>query len=129
MGKQTGLFARNALQPMGCPPSVTPQAFVQNGFACSNRILPFPVVLCSKPDDATPSLQSRYGIFFTTTGCSAPVLRIGTLPLVGLPLVVLPLHRSDRFPRSTQEPESSSRHLHAGGRLTNKQVTARLVPE
>ena len=32
----------------------------------------------------------------------APVLRIGTLPLVGPPLAVLPWHRSDRFPRSAQ---------------------------
>ena len=54
--------------------------------------------------------------------------RIGTLPLVGLPLGVLPLHRGDRFPRSTQEPESGSRRLYAGHRLGSKQVSPRLCP-
>ena len=34
----------------------------------------------------------------------------------------LPLHRSDRFPRSTQGPGSGSRHLHAGRRPSSKQV-------
>ena len=34
-------------------------------------------------DDAAPSLQSHYRTFITTTGCSAPVPRIGTQALVG----------------------------------------------
>jgi plasmid stabilization system protein ParE len=38
-------------------------------------------------------------VVFTTTGCPAPVLRISTLILGGLPLGFLPLHRSDRFPQ------------------------------
>src|SRR5713226_6157379 len=33
-----------------------------------------------------------------------------------------------RFPRSTQEPELSSRHLHAGHSLGSKQVAPRLLP-
>ena len=64
-----------------------------------------------------------------TTDCSAPVLRIGTLILMGPPLGFLPYHRSDRFPRSTQEPDSRSRHLHAGRRPGSKQVSPELIPE
>src|SRR3984893_15275475 len=37
--------------------------------------------------------------------------------------------RGDGFPRFAPEPEPSSRHLHAGHRLGNKQVSPRLLPE
>jgi hypothetical protein len=50
------------------------------------------------------------------------VPRIGTLTLVGPPFEFLPYHRNDRFPRSTQEPGSGSRHLYAGRRPGSKQV-------
>jgi len=43
-----------------------------------------------KPINAAPSLHTHYRCFLTTTSCSAPVLRIGTLTLVGLPLGFLP---------------------------------------
>jgi hypothetical protein len=33
------------------------------------------------PDNAAPSLQLHYRAFITTTGCSAPALRFGTLAL------------------------------------------------
>lgn len=46
----------------------------------------------------------------------------------GYPLAFLPWHRGDRFPRSTQKPESSSRRLNAGRRLGSKQVPPRLIP-
>jgi hypothetical protein len=36
--------------------------------------------------------------------------------------------RGDRFPRSMQEPEPSSRHLHAGRHLGSRQAPPRLVP-
>jgi pimeloyl-ACP methyl ester carboxylesterase len=39
-----------------------------------------------------------------------------------------PQARSDRFPRSTPEPGPSSRHLHAGHHLANRQAPARLIP-
>ena len=35
-------------------------------------------------NNAAPSLQPHYRTFLTTTGCSAPVLRIGTLILAVL---------------------------------------------
>src|SRR6266498_3579299 len=49
--------------------------------------------------------------------------------LMGPPLGVLPSHRSDRFPRSAQEPELGSRRLHAGHHSSSKQVSLELSPE
>ena len=45
-----------------------------------------------------------------------------TAPLAGSPC------RGDRFPRSMQEPEPSSRHLHAGRHLGSQQAPPRLIP-
>ncbi len=42
-----------------------------------------------KPDNATPLLQFHYKTFITTTGCSAPVLSIGTQVLAVRPLGLL----------------------------------------
>ena len=42
-----------------------------------------PVALWPEQNNATPSLQPYYRTFITTTGCSAPVPRIGTLTLIG----------------------------------------------
>nr|WP_235201184.1 hypothetical protein [Photorhabdus aegyptia] len=79
-----------------------------NGFADFAAVLP----PASSPVVAAP-LSAQWGrpfaldllrSFIATTACSAPVLRIGTLTLMGPPLALLPLHRSDRFPRSPQEP-------------------------
>ena len=47
------------------------------------RVLPSPVALRPELNNATPSLQPHYRTFITTTGCSAPVPRIGTLVLAG----------------------------------------------
>src|SRR5271166_2167851 len=54
-----------------------------HGFALSMRVLPSPVALRPELNNATPSLQPYYRTFITTTGCSAPVPRIGTLILAG----------------------------------------------
>ena len=48
---------------------------------------------------------------------------------MGPPLGFLPYHRNDRFPRSTQEPDSRSRHLYAGRRPGSKQDSPELIPE
>src|SRR5262245_10466799 len=53
------------------------------GLALSMRVLPLPVALWPEQNNATPSLQPHYRTFITTTGCSAPVPRIGTLTLIG----------------------------------------------
>ena len=47
------------------------------------RLLPSLVDQAIRPDDPTPSLHLHYRDFNTTTSWSAPVLRIGTLTLVG----------------------------------------------
>jgi hypothetical protein len=44
-------------------------------------VLPFQVAHKTKPDDATPSVQSHYRTFVPTTSDSAPVSRISTLAL------------------------------------------------
>ena len=90
-------------------------------------LLPFRVDSKIELNDAAPLLHSHYKSFNTTTGCSAPVPRIGTLLLVGPPLGVLPSHRSDRFPRSTQEPEPRSRRLNAGRHPGHKQALPGLI--
>jgi hypothetical protein len=74
-------------------------------------------------------LHSHYRNFIAPTGCSVPVLRIGTLILGDLPLGFLPWHRSDRFPCSLQKPAIRSRHLYAGHRLGSKQVPPELITE
>jgi hypothetical protein len=83
----------------------------------------------TKPGDWAPSLHAHYRHFFATTSPSAPVPRIGTLALVGLPLGLLPWHRSDRFPGSMFEPESDSRHLNAGRHAGSKRISPALIPE
>lgn len=44
------------------------------------------------------------------------------------PFASLPCHRHEGFPRSTQEPGSRSRHLHAGRRTRSRQAPLRLLP-
>src|SRR3954454_2869840 len=80
-------------------------------------------------DDWAPSLHAHYRHFFATTSQSAPVPRIGTLALVGLPLGLLPWHRGDRFPGSIFEPGSGSRHLNAGRHAGSKRISPALIPE
>src|SRR4051794_13973278 len=79
-------------------------------------------------DDWAPSLHAHYRHFHATTSPSAPVPRIGTLALVGLPLGLLPWHRGDRFPGSMFEPGSDSRHLCAGRHAGSKRISPALIP-
>jgi hypothetical protein len=82
-----------------------------------------------KQGEWAPSLHAHYRHFHATTSPSAPVPRIGTQALVGLPLGLLPSHRGDRFPGSLFEPESDSRHLNAGRRAGSKRLSPALIPE
>ena len=51
-----------------------------------------------EPDEPAPSLRSHYRAFITTTSWSAPVPRIGTQTLGGLPPWVSPLTSGRRVP-------------------------------
>ena len=62
------------------------------------KFLPSLVDQAVRPDDPTPSLHPHYRDFFTTTSWSVPVLRIGTLTLVGLPLRVSPFASERQVP-------------------------------
>ena len=53
-----------------------------NGFASSTELLPSPVGLGSRLNNAAPSVQSHYRTFNPTTDHSVPVPRIGTLVLL-----------------------------------------------
>src|SRR5262249_52062519 len=46
-----------------------------------HRLLPLPVGRWPRLNNTAPSLRPHYRTFLTTTGCSAPVLRVGTLAL------------------------------------------------
>src|SRR5438552_4153677 len=63
--------------------SPAPLARLAHGFALVTRLLPLPVGRLPQQDTAAPSVQSHYRTFIPTTGCSAPVPRIGTLALAG----------------------------------------------
>src|ERR1039458_7021770 len=68
-------------------PDVQPLAHAASSFTSSTgssccqlaSVGPWP-----RLNNAAPSLQPHYRTFITTTGCSAPVLRIGTLVLTVL---------------------------------------------
>jgi hypothetical protein len=89
-------------------------------------------------DDPPPSLRPHYRGFAATTRRSAPLPRIGTLPLQFQLLGVLPYtdrpqharrqHRGEGFPRSAPAPDPSSRHLHAGHRLARTAGTRQAHP-
>src|SRR5215207_4346357 len=55
-----------------------------NGFVPITRLLPSPVGRLSGQDTTAPSVQHHYSAFHPTTGCSAPVPRIGTRGLAGI---------------------------------------------
>ena len=59
---------------------------------------------CSKLDTMTPSLHSHYRSFNTTTGYSAPILRIGTLTLTVSAAWISPLGQKGLSPLSPPPP-------------------------
>ena len=117
---------RDSLPSFG---SYHPIARLSKRLCLTPWLLPSLVDQTVRPDDPTPSLHLHYRDFYTTTSWSAPVPRIGTLTLMGLPLEFLPYHRNDRFPRSPQEPGSGSGHFYAGRRPGSIQVSPGLILE
>jgi hypothetical protein len=95
-------------------------------------LLPLPVGLWPRLNNAAPSLQPHYRTILTTTDCSVPVLRIGTLALAGGAACGLSLHAfgvtEPRFSRSIRKPGRASRRLHAGcrsGRIRHPSSSSR----
>jgi hypothetical protein len=74
--------------------------------------------------------QSRWQ---TTTGCSVPALRFGTLALAVGAACGLSLHADSvtkhRFSRSIRKPGRASRRLHAGCRSGRIRASPELIPE
>src|SRR3954464_6802762 len=71
--------------------SQTSRFGMENGFAVATELLPLPVGSEPRRNTAAPSVQSHYRTFHPTTGCSAPVPRIGTLVLAGFAAWTSPL--------------------------------------
>src|SRR6516164_1680177 len=101
---------------------------MSNGLALSTEFLPLPVDPGPQLNNAVPSVQSHYRTFHPTTNCSAPVPRIGTLALAVLAAWTSPLASDDRFSRSVQEPDPTSRRLYAGCRSGSLQARSRAYP-
>ncbi len=94
---------------------------ILNGFCLVHGLLPFPVGQWPRLNNAAPSAPGpHYKTFLTTTGCSVPALRVGTLALAVGAACGLSLHAigvtKRRFSRSIRKPGRASRRLHAGCR-------------
>jgi len=126
---KVGLELRNRLSIYSCRSLVglhTLEGFPDFPFGDVERLylvhglLPLPVGLWPRLNNAAPSLQPHYRTFITTTDCSVPVLRIGTLALAVGAACGLSLHAigvtEPRFSRSIRKPGRASRRLHAGCR-------------
>ena len=100
----------------------------QYGFAFCHELLPFLVGSFHQQNNPAPLLHVHYRRFLTSTSQSAPVPRLGTQVLVGLPLERLPSHRGDRFPGYAHQPKTDSRHLYAGRRSGSKRIAPELLP-
>ena len=64
---------------------------MSNGFALIMRLLPSPVGRAPRLNTTAPSVQRHYRAFNPTTGCSAPVPRIGVSGLAGTAHLTEPL--------------------------------------
>src|SRR5580692_7572119 len=86
---------------------------MSNGFALVMRLLPSPVGRLPQQDTAAPSVQSHYRTFIPTTGCSAPVPRIGTLALAGTSRLSFSLHIGTT---GSRVPQKSLIRVHAASK-------------
>src|SRR5262245_33576156 len=87
----------------------------------------------AKAEQRSPFAPAPLQAFNTTTGCSAPTLRFGTLALAVGAACGLSLHAvgvtKRRFSRSIRKPGRASRRLHAGCRSGRIRVSPELIPE
>jgi hypothetical protein len=102
--------------------SPTSRLALQNGFAFSMQVLPLRLACTIKLDHAAPTAHSITGLppcYGQLRPCASHRCS-GSCG--GYPLERLPSHREDRFHRSLSKPESRSRRLHAGRRLSSRQA-------
>ena len=91
---------------------------MSNGFALVMWLLPLPVGQLSLAGYRSPFGPALLPSFLPYYGLLRPCApHRYSCPCRDLPLELLPSHWSDRFPRSTKEPDLDSRHLQAGCRL------------
>ena len=122
--------------------SQTARLSISNGFAL-RLAQPAPPVSSPvdrrpNPDNPSPSLHPHYQaspllrdgppLCLTSVLCPSQIPLLGILPYPRTRTNLAGTHRGERFPRSTQEPGPSSRHLHAGRHLARKQEPPRLIP-
>ena len=136
-----GIHARRSAVGLDLPPRLVHEALVDlKRLHLLTSIQPSAPTLAGWPqvDLARPAplLQPHYRAFTATTSRSAPVPRIGTLPLVVSatwgtpsrdrtrrtePVSSDPRYRGDRFSCSMPAPATSSRHLYTGHRQGSTQ--------
>jgi hypothetical protein len=102
----------------------TPSVWTDCTAWLSARVPPMPGGPARQRNATPPALHSPSRSCVTTTGWSAPRPCLGTLPLRGPPLTVLPGPQGDRCPRATHQPGSPARHLEAGRHPARKPVAA-----
>ena len=86
----------------------------------------FRLTIFQNLDNTAPSLHFHYRNFITTTGCSAPVTRIGTFVLAGPPLGVFPFrHRAT----GSQVLSRSLCHVHASSVPATAWTVNRFPPD
>jgi hypothetical protein len=102
----------------------TPSVWTDCTAWLSARVPPMPGGPARQRNATPPALPSPSRSCVTTTGWSAPRPCLGTLPLRGPPLTVLPGPQGDRCPRATHQPGSPARHLEAGRHPARKPVAA-----
>src|SRR5208283_4285455 len=81
-----------------------------------------------QPDNAAPSLRSRYKSFIATTSSSAPRSGIGILPH-GVRHLSFPFSARTKFSRSAPKPVLSLCRLYTDCHRDRKQVPSRLILE
>ena len=122
---------RQALPEPDVNLSIHPAPIVQpltNGLVLSMQVLPSRVAHGDNTERRRPfgpvPLQNVLPYYERLRPC-APPRYSGACG--GYPLARLPLHRSDRFLRSSPMPESRSRRLHAGRQWSRRQVPLHLL--
>ena len=109
--------------------SHTARFSITDGFVDVISLIPMKQVGDTRqPDNAAPSLHSRYKSFIATTSSSVPCPGIGILPH-GVCHLSFPFSSRAKFSRSIPKPVLSSCRLYTDCHRDRKQVPSRLIME